>query len=222
MSEDQSTPVVIGASGHARIESPARADGYRPICDPLWVWSALTGGAPVEETRLVVYAAARRLDAAHLQIERVREGLDRLRNEAPPLGSPAGRGVAHQAITDAEMAIWALDMALKVVVTLTERYQLNTPVPKLVRDAQPFVQRLRDHYSHIDERALGLFRGKPDPRAEKAWGHTAVIDARQYSDGNASLGLDDEITQLCIAARDYLVAAWVEIDQLHKPAMRIH
>ena len=85
--------MTISASGHLRIESPPRADGYRPICDPLWVWSALTGGAPIEETRLVVYAAARRLDSAHLQIERVREALDRLAADDPPLGSPAGRAV---------------------------------------------------------------------------------------------------------------------------------
>jgi hypothetical protein len=213
--------VTISASGHLRIESPPRADGYRPICDPLWVWSALTGGAPIEETRLVVYAAARRLDSAHLQIERVREALDRLAADDPPLGSPAGRAVAHQAIGDAEMAIWALDTALRIAVKLTDRYGLNTAVPQLIAAAQPRVKSLRDHYSHINERALGLVFGEPDLRAERAWGHTSVVDARQYTDGEWSLGIDADATQLCIAVRDYLVAAWLEIDQLHpKPAIR--
>lgn len=212
MTDADARPAVIHATGHAKIESPPRADGYQPICDPLWVWSALTGGAPVEETRLVVYAAARRLDAAHLQIERVRNELDRLKADDPPLGSPAGRAVAHQAIADAEMAVWALDVALRISITLTDRYQLNTEVPASVRTAATFVKQLRDHYSHIEERALGLVHRKPDPDAERAWLHASVLDERSFTDGTSSLGIDDEATDLCIAARDYLVAAWVEID----------
>jgi hypothetical protein len=73
------------------------------------------------------------------------------------------------------------------------------------------VRSLRDHYSHIDHRALGLIKGKPDATAEEAFEYEALVGRRILADGKDTLGIDEEATRLCIAVRDCLVAAWVEV-----------
>src|SRR5262249_25458362 len=45
---------------------------------------------------------------------------------------------------------------------------------------------LRDHYAHIEERALGMVKGKPDPRAEEAWLLDALLVERKFTDGHGS------------------------------------
>lgn len=70
---------------------------------------------------------------------------------------------------------------------------------------------MRDHYAHIDERALGKVHRKPNPRAEDAWEFVALLVDRQLTDGHDSLGIDGEATDLCVSARDYLVAAWTQL-----------
>jgi hypothetical protein len=189
------------------IECPPRGDGYRPICDPLWVWGRILGFPSIEEYRLL-WSAARRLDSGHLQIERVREGIATM----PPPGSPAGRSRMHEVIGDAELGIIALDKALDVIVNkLAGIFRVELPVPSLVRAKRPLVERLRDHYAHIDERALGKVWGKASPEAEQAWKFVALFEDRKLTDGTASLSIDDEATELCLAARGYLLAAWPQL-----------
>lgn len=156
----------------------------------------------------MLWSAARRLDSGHLQIERVREGIATM----PALGSPAGRWRMHEVIGDAELAIIALDKALDVIIDkLTGSFRLELPVPRLVRIKRPLVARLRDHYSHIDERALGKVWGKANPEAEQAWDFAALFEDRKLTDGTESLSIDDEATELCVAARGHLVAAWAQL-----------
>lgn len=207
--ETNPQPVYLQLSP-LRIEGPARDDGYRPICDPLLAVAAILGSPPFAEARLVL-SAARRLDAAHRRFERVRDGLDNM----PPLESPAGRAAIHEVIGDAELAVIALDMALTIAVSLGDRFNISANVTTLVAERQPFVKELRNHYSHIDERAFGRIRGKPVPGlAEAAFHFDPLIADRTYTNLKAqSLGIDAEATELFVATRDYLVDAWKELVQ---------
>lgn len=198
-------PVDLGRI-HAKIERPARPDGYRPICDPLWVWGVIAG-VPGQDAYRLFWSAARRLDTGHRQIERVRQALDSI----PPIGSPAGRQSTHEIIGDAEMAVWAIDKALEIAVSLPGHFRIERPVPKVVLEAQPLVSRLRDHYSHIEERALGRIKGEPDASAEDAFEITMLVRRRVFTDGRDSLDIDDGATTLCIQTRDYLVGAWTAL-----------
>jgi hypothetical protein len=117
----------------------------------------------------------------------------------------------HAVIGDAELAIIALDMALTIAVGLNGRFRVPVPVPPLTREKQPFVAELRDHYSHVDERALGLIMGKPNARAKLAFEFDPLIDAREFSDGERALGVDAEATDLMVATRDYFVRVWLEL-----------
>jgi hypothetical protein len=205
MNEDAQQPAVITGM-HATVEQPARSDGYRPICDPLWVWATLLGSPAAEEYRLVL-AAARRVDTGHQQIQRVRDAIATM----PPLGSPAGRQRAHEVIGDAEMGVWAIDKAIEIAVSLSGRYGIRASLPKVVRNKQPLVTRLRDHYSHIDERALGRVKGEQHPTASEAFEFPTLLPHRILTDGRDSLDIDEETTTLCVAIRDYLVGAWSEL-----------
>lgn len=191
--------------GSAVIQGEARSDGYRPICDALWVWATLLGFPSLGEYRLI-WSAARRLDSAHRQIERVREGIAAM----PPDGSIAAREAMHEIIGDAELAVIALDKALDIIVDLPGRYRLTRPMP-LVTKKRQLIADLRDHYAHIDERALGRVREKADPKAEDAWEFGALLVDRQLTDGHDSLGIDGEATDLCIEARGHLVATWTQL-----------
>jgi len=117
----------------------------------------------------------------------------------------------HEVIGDAELAITALDMALRISVSLSGRYEISAPLPDLVTSSQPFIGRLRDHYCHIDERALGRIKGVANAGAEAAFAFDRLIDGRVYTDGRESLGLDDEMTTIFLATRHYLVSAWTEL-----------
>lgn len=206
MSETKTGGEAAQLRGRAVIQGEARSDGYRPICDALWVWGTLLGFPSLEEYRLIS-SAARRLDSGHRQIEQVREGIA----TAPPEGSIAAREAMHEIIGDAELAVIALDKTLDIIVGLPGRYRLTLSMPALVPQKRQLIADLRDHYAHIDERALGKVRGKPNPRAEDAWEFVALLVDRKLTDGHGSLGIDDEATELCVEARGYLLAAWTQL-----------
>jgi hypothetical protein len=189
-----------------KVEQPARSDGYRPISDSLWVWGTILGFPSIGESRLLT-SGARRLDSGHHQLERVREGID----TAPPEGSVGSRERMHEVIGDAELAVIALDKALDIVVSLPDRYQLPIAVPATVTVKRQFIAELRNHYAHIDERALGKVHRQVNPKAEEAWDFVSLLADRTFTDGHGSLRIDDEATELCIAARGYLVRAWTHL-----------
>jgi hypothetical protein len=164
-------------------------------------------GFPPREQTLLLWSGARRLDGGHLQIERVRTGI----MDAPPEGSIAAGEAMHEIIADAELAVISLDKAVDIVVSLCGRYQLQLTVPAVVTAKRQLIADLRDHYAHIDERALGKVDRKVTPKADEAWEFAALFVDHKLTDGRESLGIDDEATELCIAARDYLRDTWAEL-----------
>jgi hypothetical protein len=193
---DEPTPQpVIITHGPPHIEGgSAHADGYRPICDPLWSTAAIFG-APSRPDTLLILSAARSLDTAHLQIERVRSGLTDIADGTTPIGSLAGRAAMHVVIGDAEHAMIALALVLRVIRKLDRDYDLSVSAPGVVMQKQRLIKRLRDHYSHVDERAFGLVRKKPDVRAEEAFEFGALLASRKFTDGKVSLNRYDQTVQ---------------------------
>ena len=115
----------------------------------------------------------------------------------------------HDVVGDAELGIIALDKTLDIVVELPGKYGLKLTIPSSVLAKRELVGRLRDHYVHIDDRALGKAKEGVDP--EQAWQSQSLVVDRKFTEGSESLDIDEEATELCIAARDYLVAAWAEL-----------
>lgn len=206
MNDETQQPATVQLRASAKIERPPRGDGYRPISDPLWVWAAIQS-FPGNDGALLILTAARRLDVGHLQIERGRDGLSAL----PPVESPAGRQRVHEIVGDLEMGVWSIEKAIDIALSLSGHYRIEAAIPKILPEKKPLVTRLRDHYSHIDERAFGKIKGRPDVAAAEAFKFAAIFRDRTLTDGRDSLGIDYEITALCIATRDYLVKAWQEL-----------
>jgi hypothetical protein len=191
-------PIVIAAD--------PRPDGYRPTMEAFVRWTLFRGAPPAKERRLIL-SAARRLDAGHLQVERVRDGIANL----PPDGSIAHREEICRIFGDAELAMVALSKALHITVGLSGRYGIRATVPEIVTRQRPLILKMRDHYEHIEERAFGKIKGAPSPDAEGAWEQVKLFTERAFTDGTDTLGIDGETTELCIVTRDYLVAAWFQV-----------
>jgi hypothetical protein len=99
--------------------------------------------------------------------------------DLPPVESPAGRQATQEIIGEAESAIWALDKALDITVGISGRYKkAEIPIPAIITEKRDLVMRLRDHWSHIDERALGKVKRQLDPRAEEAFEYASIITER--------------------------------------------
>lgn len=189
------------------IQGEARGDGYRPISNSLWTWATVLGSFPsIEATRLLM-AGARRLDSGHLQIERVRKGIEDMR----PEGSVGFREDVHQIVGDAEAAVVALSKALNIAGSLSGRYGVQLTIPAVLVEQRPLLLRLRDHYEHIDERALGRVKNVASADAENAFEFPALFLDRKLTDGTDALDVDAEATGLCLAARGYLLGAWTEL-----------
>jgi hypothetical protein len=193
--------------GEVRIDlaAPAAPDGYRPITDSMWSFGAIVEMPGLEEWRLLS-AASRRLDTAHRHLETVRATLGA--TPPPEMSSIAGRRRIHEVVGDVETFVWALDKAIEIAKGLNGRYSIPVSFPAVVAQKEPLVASLRDHYSHIEERALGRVEGKPDPKAEEAFQSVSLVQDRKISDGTNVLGVDDQATELCIALRNYLKDAW--------------
>jgi hypothetical protein len=207
---DNSGDVAIYADAAVgKIEESPRPDGYRPISFPLLIWGRIVGnitGPPSQEEWRLFWSAARRLDTGHRQIERVREALDFASTSKGFNGQ-----LMHDVIGDAEMGVWAIDKAIEIATTFSGLYRIELPFPRIVNEKQPLVAKLRDHYSHIDERSLGRVWRKPDASAEEAFEFEALVASRVLTDGHEFLSIDDEATKLCIATRDYIVYAWSDL-----------
>ena len=146
---------VLGAAKMS-LAAPAASDGYRPIAESLAMWALLMGSPPEDQFRLVL-AAARRLDTAHRQLQRVREGLAA---EHLGVGSPLGRRQILEVVGDAETAMVALNKALRIALTIPGSFRVNVGVPREISQRAGFVERMRDHYEHIEARAVGKIKDR--------------------------------------------------------------
>ena len=204
--EIESSKPLYGVAPAEEIRASVRKDGYLPIAFPLLLWGRVVDGTPYRDEWRFGWSAARRLDAAHIQFERVREALDRA-----PIANRLNGPVLHDVIGDAEMGIWALDKAIEIASCLSGRFGVEVPFPALVADKRPLIASLRDHYSHIEERVLGKVKQKIDDRAEEAFEYEALVLCRELTDGHDTLGIDAEATILCKTLRTYLYEAWRDL-----------
>ena len=209
-------PEQISAEAHITVAAPLGADGYRPIAESMATWALIAGSPSIDQFRLVL-AAARRLDTAHRQLGRVREGI-----ADAGTGSPFARRRLLDVVGDAEMAMIALNKAITIARSLSGKYRIGTAIPRLLQERAAFVTRMRDHYEHIEDRAIGRTKlGVDQQEAARAFEFATLVRDRSFSDGVESLGVDGEATELIIAVRDYLVACWNElVARANPPAPR--
>ncbi len=113
MNSGQPSPQVVEFSGAVDVSSPPRPDGYQPLAVGILVWAGIAN-FPRDKHQVELHfmtTAARRLDLAHVMIERVRNGIEVHRQAWDPerwltlLGDSEMSMVSlHKAISMANMA----------------------------------------------------------------------------------------------------------------------
>ena len=186
--------------------------GYRDIVDPMGTFGLL-GASPTPEQWRYVLSAARRLDTAHRQFERVRAGLDEL---AETEGNVQQRRTSWIIVGDAELAIIALHRSIAMSDDLRDKFQLRVNWPDELKGGRKTLGELRDAYEHIDERAQGFIKKGRSKRHETETAFTAfqfrsLFAERRLRYDKWSVGIDDEIDELIAITRQYLLQVWAEL-----------
>lgn len=180
-----------------------REDGYAPITNTLWTWLSIGGHEPQEAIRFIL-AAARRLDASHRTLETVRDGLRQLDEEG--LSGIRRRDLIYEIVGAVELTVVSMYRAILMASLLERHFAIATPFPTSVAEKLPKLKDLRDAYEHIEERALGLVRGKPHPDALSIFEFERLFRTGVVAYAGHTLDLDGEATEIFVAVREYLKA----------------
>src|SRR3954454_3223888 len=210
--------VIQAEAGHLDLSTPPRADGYRRLATALQTWGSLLK-YPVDDRFWYVIGCARRLDTAHRQLERVREGLD----AATEARARRRRNLewideSLAVLGDAELSMIALYRALKMASELegTLGPSLKRTFPTRLSERRVSIKELRDAYEHIEHRAIGKIslKGPPgDWRAHGAFSRAGeeLQRTRRIRYRKWSIGIYSPATALCIDLRDWLRGTWMEM-----------
>ena len=195
--------IVLG-SAHIDLREEMRPDGYRPLAAGLARGLALRGSPKHQNWRYVI-TAARCLDGAHRQFERLREGLDNYRH--PDVAA------AFNLATDAELAVMGLHRALEMTKEVRTRLGIARSLPVRLSRRAEGIKELRDAFAHIEERAAGYRYKRSDPALIRSLyrGAAALLESRTIRFGRRSLGVGKPATDLMMEVREYLRATWHDL-----------
>jgi len=191
------------------VDSHSRPDetGYAPLADTVWTWLRIARFTDEGQARYLV-AAARRLDSAERAFRRVatsRQELEKLLEE-DALG-PKIRVATATLIGEVETAVIAFGRAVDMVAAIPKNLRTGREVPSSLIQARHTVKEIRDAYEHIDERAFGRKRQRGDTRALTIFDYEKLFEENRITYGQHSLGLDSQVPNLLMAAREYLKKA---------------
>lgn len=201
------------------------SDGYVPVCEDMMLASVMSGGAmpPAYAFRYLI-TAGRRLDGAHVLLERTRALVDELKpiNDKNQAGAARGffddppiRQRFFQMVNEAEMTIIALHRAMKMAERASMELRLaEVPLlPEGVQRSSKAIKTIRDSYEHIDDRAMGRVGhgGKTSEEALAAimQAREGLLGERRWKYLDCSVGIDAEVTTLMVGLRNYLWKLWV-------------
>lgn len=193
--------VVVELDHIDRSEPPSRS-GYVPLTPVLWAWLSL--GRPNASAARIRYllSAARRLDTANLLLITVEEHRrDLTQND---LAAPAARRMLFELIGAVELVVVALGRALDMVRGAVQAIDAPAAVPEAIAESETAITAIRNAYEHIEDRALGKVRGKPDPVALTIFNHDQLLrhDRIVYGDHVVELA---QVPQLLQRAREFFL-----------------
>jgi hypothetical protein len=82
----------------------------------------------------------------------------------------------------------------------------------------PKLKAIRDAYEHIEDRALGLVRGKAHPDALSVFEFERLFRDHVVAYAGYALHLDAEVTQLFVEVREYLKVAAGKLSEVSSTA----
>ncbi|MGW5751298.1 light-mediated development protein DET1 [Nocardia rhamnosiphila] len=172
--------------------------GYVPLTPVLFTWMAIAAPASVSVSRYLL-AAARRLDQAQALFQRVED----LR-QTEPEGAPAARRAIFALVGAVELALVSLARVVDMCEQAHNTIGVSAPVPQDIVSRATAVREVRNAYEHIEDRALGNVRRKPDPDAATIFDHETIVRDGVIAYGRYRLDLASDIPILIVAARKFL------------------
>lgn len=161
-------------------------DGYAPVTGVLWTWMKISPPAHEEGYRYIL-SAARRLDAASRLLQQV---VSMLQTPHPDVG-PSLRGRMWQIVADVEVAVIAFGRAFDMAARLETLTGIAASLPSDLPTYANVVNDLRNAYEHIEDRALGQVRGRPDPAAVTIFDWEPLLTRGVLAYGGKEVDLDD-------------------------------
>lgn len=177
-------------------------DGYKSITNTLWTWLSVgVRSVTAEEAMRFLLAAGRRLDESHRMLRLVKSKMADLENTVD--GIPQ-RNLIYEIIGTVEMAVVAMNRALNMTSQLETHFSISTPLPASIFGKLDAIVALRNAYEHIEDRALGLVRGRAHPDALSIFNFERFFKERVIVYGPYELNLETEAAELLVDARQYL------------------
>jgi hypothetical protein len=189
---------------------PPDADGYAPLTNTLWTWMNIGLAPESEAVARYLLAAARRLDVAHRGFHRILDNLETFNRGAP---GPQTRLALFEIVGEVEITIVALSRAVDMAVTLDQLAPIKTPSPARVIAMRETLTELRNAYEHIEDRAQGQVRSKPDPQALTIFDWSTLFQERAITYAGHRLALED-LPLVLLDTRTFLKEAGAEAKSL--------
>lgn len=179
--------------------SPLLETGYRPIANTIWTWFQAFGW-PREELFRYLFATARRLDTAHALCWATVQACHATEGER----FQEARTRFFEAMGYAELACIALNRGILMTVACPKKFEIEIQHPMEIERMLPTSKAIRDAFEHIDERALGKVRQKPDSESISIFSQPDLISKGVIRYKDHSLCLGKEAVETLILARGFV------------------
>jgi len=187
-------------------------DGYSSITNTVWtclsLFPSITSGTLSDEIPRFLLSVARRLDASHEAFSLLHSKLKELETVEYAIRQ---RNLIFEVMGLVEVAIVAMNRSLQMSFQIHERYSLTTCFPNSVKNKFSVLKEIRNAYEHIEDRALGMVRGKPHIDALTIFNFERLFKEGIATYGNYELEIYNEAIQLLIDTRQYLKEATSEL-----------
>jgi hypothetical protein len=212
-----------------RAGPPERDGSYRPVAFTLAA-GAVYLASPKSTERLYLIGAARRLDTAHRLISSARAAFDEADHSSASV-EVDWRQVLD-ALSDLELGTIALYRAVRSCQCAPAKLGVAPPVafPPFVEKHQEAIWKLRGAIEHVDGTALDVGNVPPETEAgvldpvalfrnrRLAWDSWSVDADGSVKRETWSIGIDDEMEQVMLETRGYLVDVWNELASANRSA----
>jgi hypothetical protein len=182
-------------------ESPPGPDGYAPIANTLWTW--LTFGDPPDPALFrYLFAAARRLDAAHALCDAV---IGQLADRDEPFIKARTR--LFGALGSAEQMCVATSRAIDMLQAVSGKFPgVAVALPSSAVAIAPALKEIRNAFEHIEDRALGNVWGKPHPDSLSIFNQADFVSKGILRYASHTLDVRTQVLPLLVASRHALLA----------------
>ncbi|TKV26156.1 light-mediated development protein DET1 [Arthrobacter sp. NamB2] len=176
------------------------ASGYVPLTPSLWSWLSIAEKDDAKFRYLL--AASRRLDQANELLIAVEQHREKV-NELGDFG-PAFRPHLFALIGAVETAVVTLSRAVDMATQVAARFGTVADLPASVSELRSSVVEIRNAYEHIEDRAFGTVRGRPNDSALTIFNHQTLLSENAIVYGEHRLSLDVDLPRLLADTRAYL------------------